>query len=102
MVVEPEMELIERVEARWVGEVVSIRLIVCTEEDSGREDSLECLRDSAIVAPVLRQVKEVEHLSGTFKANCTALLLYGERGYPDGNESVLTEGDGRFIMHPPQ
>ena len=72
--------------------MLSDRLIVCSEEDGGCKDTLECLDDSPIMAPVLRQVKEIEHLSGTMKANGATFLADGESRYPDGDEAVLPEG----------
>jgi len=72
--------------------VVSIWLIVCSEKDGGSKDSLECLDNPPVVTAVLCQVKKVEHLSGAVEANGATFLLYGERGYPDGNETVLAEG----------
>jgi hypothetical protein len=29
----------------------------------------------------------------------STFLLHGKRGNPNGNETILPEGDGRFIMH---
>ena len=70
---------------------MSVRLIVCSEEDGSGKDSLKGLDDPPIVAPVLRQVKEVQHLSCAIEANGATFLADGERGYPDGDEAVLTE-----------
>jgi hypothetical protein len=71
---------------------VSLRLIVCAEEDGGCKDTLEGLHDSPIMPPVFRQMKEVEHLSGAIKVNGAAFLADGERRYPDWDKAVLAEG----------
>jgi hypothetical protein len=98
VVVKPEMELVEKVETRRVGEVVSFRLIVCTDEDGRCKDSLKCLDDPPIVAAVFRQVKKVEHLSGAGKANGATFLADGERCYPDRDKAVLAEGKAETWM----
>src|SRR4030088_3058313 len=47
---------------------------------------------------ILRQLQEFEHLGSASEANRTALLFDGESGYPDGNETVLPEGQTEIAM----
>ena len=47
-------------------------------------------------AAVLGEAEEVEHLSDALETNDPALLLNGERRDPDGNETVLAEGQAEF------
>jgi len=72
------------------------------QESRSGKDSLETLHDAAIPLAVLEEVKEVEHLGGSAKSHNPAALAKGEGCDPDGNEPVLTVGDGCFIMHLPQ
>ena len=78
--------------------MVSIGLVFGTKEDRRCKDALECLDNPPVVTAVLGQVKEVEHLSGAVETNGTALLLYGERRYPNRNEAVLAEGKTKLGM----
>jgi len=92
-VVEPKMNLVKKVQTRPVGQATAFGVIVGAEEDGGCEDSLECLDDSVIVAAILGQMEKVEHLSSALEPNGTALLLDGERRYPDRDEAILAKGD---------
>jgi len=74
---------------------MSIRLIVCIEEDGGCKDSLECLDEAAIMESVFGQAEEVEEVSGGIEPNLTGFLPEGERGNPDRDEAILAKEEGR-------
>jgi hypothetical protein len=90
---EPKTDSIEEVETRPICDLISARLFVGSEEDSRGKDPLESLHDTAIMAAVLREAKEIEHLSGTLKTNDAAPLLHGECRYPDWNQAILAKGE---------
>ena len=90
--IEPQSHAIEEVKTAEVDESGAVWLFFGSEKDCGREDPLKASDEAAIVRAVLREVKEIEHLSRRSKLNGPALLLQGERGHPDGYQSVLTEG----------
>ena len=96
------MEMIKKVKTRRINQAIRIGVIVGSEEDRGCEDSLEALNHSSIMTTIGSKTKEIEHLEGSIKADDSAFLLDGQSGYPNGDQSVLAEGDGRFIMHSPQ
>ena len=87
---------------RGINQRISIRVILGAEEDGRCEDSLKALNNSPIMATVGSEAEEIEHLKGSFKVDGAAFLLDGESGYPNGDQAILAEGDGRFIMHLPQ
>ena len=93
---------VQEVKPREVDELGAARRLLCTEEDRGSEDSLETLDQAPVVRAILGEAKEVEQSGGRIEVNRSALLLQSESGDPDGNQTVLAEGDGRFIMHLPQ
>ena len=78
----------KEVEAGSSNQTTAVRLVFSSEEDGGCKDTLEALHDSAIMAAVLGEAEEVEHLSGALKTNDAALLLNGKRGYPDGPQRM--------------
>jgi hypothetical protein len=96
------VDAIEKMEARRINERVGIGTILRPEEDRRCEDSLKALNHSLIMATVGSEPEEIEHLKGSFKVDGAAFLLDGESGYPNGDQAILAEGDGRFIMHLPQ
>ena len=98
----PEVNAIKKMKAQGINQRIRIRIILGAEEDGGCEDSLETLNDSPVVSPVGSEAEEIEHLKGSFKVDDAAFLLDGESGYPNGDQAILAEGDGRFIMHLPQ
>jgi hypothetical protein len=84
----PAKSFIEEVKAGSIYQTATAGLVFSSEEDGGGKDTLEALHDSAIMAAVLGEAEEVEHLGGALETNDPALLLNGKRGYPDGNEAV--------------
>ena len=64
--------------------------------------SLEALHEAVVSFSVFEEVEEVEHLGPGGETDAAASLAQGQGGHPDGNETVLAKGDGRFIMHLPQ
>lgn len=96
VLVEPKPHLIKEVKPSSVNDRTAAGVIFGAEKDRGAEDAVEALDDSAVVAPVLGEAKEVEYLSSTLKTNDPAPLLNGERCYPDGNEPVLAEGQAEL------
>jgi hypothetical protein len=95
----PEVNAIKKMKTRGINQPISIRIILGAEEDRCCEDSLETLNDSPIMATVGSESEEIEHLKGSIKVDDATFLLHGESGYPDGNQPILAEGDGPFIMH---
>jgi hypothetical protein len=81
---------------RSIDETAAIWLVFGPEEDRRREDAMEALHNSAIMAALLGELEEVQHLSGAFEVNDAAFLLNSERRYPDGNEAVLAEGRAKL------
>ena len=63
---------------------------------------LESLNNSPVVSAIGGEPEKFEHLKGSFEVDDPAFLLHGESGYPNGDQSILAKGDGRFIMHLPQ
>jgi len=100
--IEPELHAIEKVKSTPVNHAVAGRLVLGAEENSSRKDSLEALNDSPIMIAVRGQVEEIEHLRSSAKSDGAALLAERQRGDPDGDQAILAERNGRFIMHPPQ
>ena len=98
----PKVDAIKKMKTRGIHQRISIGLILGAEEDGRCEDSLKALNNSPIMATVGSEAEEIEHLKGSFKVDGAAFLLDGESGYPNGDQAILTVGDGRFIMHLPQ
>jgi hypothetical protein len=98
----PKMEAIKKMKTRRINQRISVGVILGAEEDGRREDSLKSLNNSPIMATIGSEAEEIEHLKGSFKVDGAAFLLDGESGYPNGDQAILAEGDGRFIMHLPQ
>lgn len=73
-------------------------MVLSPEEDRGSKDAMEALHNSAVMAAVLGEPEEVQHVSGTLEVHVPAFLLDGERRYPDGNEAILAEGQAEFRM----
>lgn len=96
MVAEPELDPIEEVKASSINQTATVGLVFSSKEDGGRKDTMEALHDSAIMAAVLGETEKVEHLSGALETDDPALLLNSERRDPDGNETVLAEGQAEF------
>jgi len=96
VVVEPEPHPIKKMKAGSIHQRAAVGLVFGRKEDGGGENTMEALHDSAIMAAVLGEVEEVEHLGGAFETNDPALLLNGKRRDPDGNETVLAEGQAEF------
>jgi hypothetical protein len=99
---EPESHPIEEVKTGEVNDSGAVWPFVCSKKDGGREDPLKASDQAAIVRAVFGQVKEVEDLRSRPKPNYASLLSHRKGGDPDGDQTVLTEGDGPFIMHLPQ
>ena len=95
----PEVNAIKKMKTRGVNQRISIGVILGAEEDSRCEDSLKALDNSPIMATIGSEAEEIEHLKGSFKVDGAAFLLDGESGYPNGDQAILAEGDGPFIMH---
>ena len=98
VVVEPKPHPIEEVKAGSINQAAAVGLVFGPKEDGGGKDTMEALHDAAIMAAVLGKAEEVEHLSGALETNDAALLLNGEGRDPDGNETVLAEGQAEFGM----
>ena len=97
VLVEPKLKAIEKVESRPVQDEFTLGLVVASGKDGGREDALETLHDPVVPLTVLEEVEEVEHLGGSVKPHNPAALTDRERGYPDWNEAVLTEGSPNWV-----
>ena len=48
------------------------------------------------MATVGREPKEIEHLEGSFKVDGATFLLDGESNYPNGDQSILAEGQAEL------
>ena len=96
--IEPESHPIEEVKTAEVNESRSVWFFISSEEDGGRENPLKACYEAAIVRTILGQVKEIEHLGRGGKLNGSAPLLQREGGDPDGDQSVLTEGQAKIRM----
>ena len=96
VVVEPKPHPIKKMKAGSINQRAVVGLVFGPKEDGGGEDTMEALHDAAIMAAVLGEAEEVEHLSGALETNDPALLLNGERRDPDGNETVLAEGQAEL------
>jgi hypothetical protein len=48
------------------------------------------------MATVGREPKEIEHLEGSFKVDGATFLLDGESNYPNGDQSILAEGQAKL------
>jgi len=94
--VEPKPHPIKKMKTRSIYETAAIWLVFGPEEDRRGEDAMEALHNSAVMAAVLGEPEEVQHLSSAFEMDNPAFLLNGERRYPDGNEAVLAEGQAVF------
>jgi len=94
----PEVQAIEEVEARPIQEKLPLGLIAGAEKDGGREDPLEALHEAVVSFSVFEEAEEVEHLGRGAETDAPASLVERQGGHPDGNETVLAKGDGRFIM----
>ena len=98
VVVKPKPHPVEEMKASPINQATAGGVVLGPEEDRGGKDAMETLDDSAIMAAVLGQAEEVEHLGGAFETDDPASLLDGERRYPDGNEAVLAERAGQIRM----
>jgi tRNA-binding EMAP/Myf-like protein len=98
----PKVDAIKKMKTRGIHQQISIGMILGAEEDGCCEDSLKALNNSPVMATVGSEAEEIEHLKGGLKVDGAAFLLDGESGYPNGDQPILAEGDGRFIMHLPQ
>ena len=88
----PEVNAIKKMKTRGIHQQISIRTILRAEEDGRCEDSLKALNNSPIMATVGSEAEEIEHLMGSLKVDGAAFLLDGESGYPNGDQSILAEG----------
>ena len=95
---EPEVDVIEEVEARPIDQPVAGRLLFRTEEDRRGKDTLEALHHAAIIAAVLGEPEELQHLSGACEMHGAALLPEGKGSNPDGYEAVLAKGQTEVGM----
>jgi len=94
--VEPKPHAIKKMKTRSIDQTAAIWLVFGPEEDRRGEDAMEALHNSAVMAAVLGEPEEVQHLSGAFEVDDAAFLLNGERRYPDWNQAVLAEGQAEF------
>jgi hypothetical protein len=62
IVVEPELEAVEEVEAGPVRQTISTLLVLGAKEDGCGKNTLETLHNAAIVATVFGEMEEIEHL----------------------------------------
>ena len=100
--VEPERDSIKKMEPRPIEGLGWCFGLLSSEKDRGREDTLEALYETPVMKAIFRKLEEFEDFSGAVEADGPTLLFHNERGDPYGNETILTERDGRFIMHLPQ
>lgn len=87
----PELGAIKKMESRPIENWGRCFCFLSSEEDGGREDTLEALHETPVVKAVFRKLEEFEDFSGALETDSAALLLHGERSDPDGNETILTE-----------
>jgi len=101
-IVEPESHAIKEVKTRKVDELGAAWPLVGSEKDCSGKNPFKACNQATVVGAVFGQAKEIEQLSSRVKVDGSALLFEGECSDPYGDEPVLTERDGRFIMHLPQ
>ena len=94
----PEVQAIEEVEACPIQEKLPIGLIARAEKDGGREDPLEAFHDAVVSFSVFEEAEEVEHLGRGAETDAPASLAQRQGGHPDGNETVLAEGQAELRM----
>lgn len=92
----PKVDAIKKMKTRGINQRISIGMILRAEEDGRCEDSLETLNHSPIVATVGSEPEEIEHLEGSVKVDGAAFVLDGESSYPNGNQSILAEGQAKL------
>ncbi len=99
--IEPELNLVEEVEASRIYKKF-VPSSVRPEEDRGGEDPLERCSDSAVLSAIFWEMEIIEQLSWTVEMKGAGLLPVSKSGEPDRNQAILPVRDGRFIMHLPQ
>ena len=98
----PKVDAIKKMKTRGIDHRIRIGVNLGAEEEGRCEDSLKALNHSPVMTTIGSKTKEIEHLDGSIKADDTAFLLDSQGGHPYGDQAVLPEGDGPFIMHLPQ
>jgi hypothetical protein len=62
VLVKPKMKAFEKVESDPVWDELTLGLVVTSEKDRGREDTLETFHDPVVPVTVPKEVEEIEHL----------------------------------------
>jgi hypothetical protein len=93
---ELQAKAIEEVKATPVQHRHSARQIIGPKEDCCGKDPLKALHEAAVVGAVLGKLDEVQHLSGGAETKGAALLLQGQGGDPDGNQTILSVGQAKL------
>jgi hypothetical protein len=88
---ESEMEVIKKVEACPVQQAATARLVLRAKEDGRGEDPLKALYDAPVIATVLGESEELQHLRSAIEMDRTASLPKCQSCHPNGNEAVLTK-----------
>lgn len=95
---EPEMNPVKKVKAGPVHQAAADRLVFRAEEDGRGKNPLKTLYHSSVIATILGESEELQHLRGAIEMDRTALLPKGEGCYPDGDEAILAEGQAKIRM----
>jgi len=86
--IEPEMHLVEEVEASRIHKNL-VSHPIRSEEYRGGKDSLEGYSDSTVLRAILWKMEIFEQLSWTIEMEGARLPRVGESGEPDRNEAIL-------------
>lgn len=90
--IEPKPCVVEKMEPGPVKERFAAGVVIGAKENRRGKDSLEAFDHSSVISAVCRKMEEGQHLDGVCKVDGAASLLDGEGGDPDGDQSVLAEG----------
>jgi hypothetical protein len=81
-----------------IDERTAAGMIFSAKEDRGGKDAMKPLYDSMVMTAIFGEAEEIKDLGGTVETNDPAFLLNGECRYPDGNQTVLAEGESKVRM----
>ena len=95
---EPEMNFINEVKTRPVNQMAAARLVLCSEKDGGSKAALEALHHTPVVAAILGEAEELQHLRSAIEMDGAVLLPEGEGRHPNRNKAVLAEGQTEVGM----
>ena len=88
--IEPELHLINEVEAAPVDNRMFHEMIFRSKENGGGKDSLKSCFHSSVLGAILSKSKVVEELGWILEVNHPVVLLQRECGEPYWNQSVLS------------